>query len=532
MLDTVFAQPASGQGALDGVWMQIVDLLAQNQTKIAPDRRNIAFEKLSQIRDQVSVKARIQSSISVAGFDPGEDIVSFFGKDIPAVAAPVLLGAQLSRDSWQRIIAQLPPPSRALLRERRDLPDGVARMLASFGPSDFALPDVGSEQGQGVDDGNQIRDLVARIEAFRREREIEADLRPAIASSLQQPATFRFQTGIDGIILWVDGAHPGPIIGIDISALAEAGEHGVDGNAAGAFRKRSPFQNARMIVPGAGVSAGAWLITGLPSFNDASGRFLGYRVVARRPASGEQALLSQSPVFGSGMSADSVRQLVHELRTPLNAICGFAEMIGGQLLGPVAIGYRDRATKIIEDSKRLLGLFDDLETVAKLEGNRLEPRDPDRADIASIVTRIATGIGHELKVRNVLLDIYGAGGNHLASISGLTAERMIGRLITMLAGLAGSGESLAINLAGSGDTIALKIDLPQCLKGKSEADILDPAFRPEAQWQDAPVLGLGFALRLIDSMARSVKSKFTIGADQFELIMPSLSLRNGDADQA
>ena len=79
MLDTVFAQPASGQGALDGVWLQIVDLLAQNQTKITPDRRGIAFGKLSEIKSRVTVKSRIQSSTSVAEHGPGEDMVAFLG---------------------------------------------------------------------------------------------------------------------------------------------------------------------------------------------------------------------------------------------------------------------------------------------------------------------------------------------------------------------------------------------------------------------------------------------------------------------
>ena len=457
-------------------------------------------------------------------------MVAFFGNDIPSVAAPILLAARLDSDAWQRVISQMSSTSRALLRERRDLPDGVMRMLSSFGLSDFALPDINPVAE--ADDGNQIRDLVARIEAFRREREIEGDAPSPSVSSPYEPVIFRFQTGPDGVVTWVDGIHPGPIIGIDISTLAEAGGHGVDGNAAGAFRKRTPFQNARMIVPGAGVSAGAWLISGLPSFNDESGRFLGYRVLARRPASGRDASLSQSPSVGTGMSTDSIRQLVHELRTPLNAICGFAEMIAGQLLGPVAIRYRDYATKIIDDSKRLLSLFDDLETAAKLEGNASDPRYPDRADIASIVASVTHGIAHEMNVRNVQLDLDCAAGSQIASISGLTAERMIGRLITMLAHLAGSGETLAIKLGESDGAIMLKISRPQCLVGTTATDILDPAFRPDVNWQDAPVLGLGFALRLIDNMARSAKSKLTIRPDQFELAMPALTLRNDDAGQA
>ncbi|WP_447407616.1 hypothetical protein, partial [Clostridium perfringens] len=81
-------------------------------------------------------------------------------------------------------------------------------------------------------------------------------------------------------------------------------------------------------------AAGTWRVAGTPSFDPASGRFVGYAGIARRPRADEDVAPSRR------MASDSLRQLVHELRTPTNAIAGFAELIEAQLLGPVSDVYR------------------------------------------------------------------------------------------------------------------------------------------------------------------------------------------------
>ena len=61
---------------------------------------------------------------------------------------------------------------------------------------------------------------------------------------------------------------------------------------------------------------------------------------------------------------------------------------------------------------------------------------------------------------------------------------------------------------------------PGALAGVSDAVLLDPGYDPDMPYPDAPLLGLGFTLRLIESLARDVGGRFSIAADAFVLTLP------------
>lgn len=66
--------------------------------------------------------------------------------------------------------------------------------------------------------------------------------------------------------------------------------------------------------------------------------------------------------------------LGHELRTPLNAIIGFAEMIEGEMVGPVGTGsYVDYAGLIRMAGERLLAVLTDIVDMARIDAGTLRP---------------------------------------------------------------------------------------------------------------------------------------------------------------
>src|SRR3546814_1385725 len=107
-----------------------------------------------------------------------------------------------------------------------------------------------------------------------------------------------------------------------------------------------------MILEGTPADAGEWRFSALPWFEPATGQFRGYRGSARRPQRNETPYGRRAEDFGGG-AGDSIRQLIHELRSPLNAISGFAQIISGQMFGPVNQGYRGMAQAIDRKSTRL-----------------------------------------------------------------------------------------------------------------------------------------------------------------------------------
>ncbi|MDB5701495.1 MAG: sensor histidine kinase [Sphingomonadales bacterium] len=519
MIRTILALTTSDAGSRTAVWRQLVDIVAQSGGGMDPELRAIAHARISELRNYVPVNQRRQAAASFADRIDRPDVVAIFATDEAAVAAPVVARAVLSDDEWLGLLHSFPPTSRAILRNRRDLGAAVERALASFGPSDFALPDrsvTTSEPAAAAPDASsQIRNLVARIEAFRSLAPAES---PAIDGPNALPDAFEFETGIEGEIGYIQGVAREALIGLSVAEIAPPLEAGVDGQAAGAFRRRAPFRDARLEVAGDGAAGGHWLISAIPIFNPRTGRFVGYHGNGRRPRRDERAGGDQRSLSGTALPADSLRQLVHELRTPLNAIQGFAEMIDRQILGPVAITYRTRAKYIVDESRRLLEVVDDLDTAARLDSDRFE-HDDGISDASAVLDRIVQEQGHTLEARGVVLNA-NIEREAMVGVGEPVLDRMARRLLASVLGLLAEGDTASLSLIAGAGGVTLSISRPPVLAGREEQALLDPAYGPEGEWPDAPILGLGFTLRLIANLARETGSRLTLGDDVFQLVLP------------
>lgn len=540
-LATVLAQPISDASARAAAWRQLVDLLAQRPANADTPMSLRAYEVLRAWRDVVPAAERRVIGAGFAGRTVSAALVSFFAEDNPAVVAPVIAQAQLSDEDWLRLLPGFSPSTRALMRHRRDLSDGVTRALDTLGPSDriiggparpapmeqpVAKP-AAAHASETTGATLQISDLVERIEAFRRGRTSNAEPQPDV-SKTADPApeplmAFRFETGWDGTILWTDCTPRGPIIGLSVATMAEERNHGVDGYAAGAFRRRSPFRDARLTIAAAGVAGGEWRISAVPFFDTINGRFLGYRGTARRPRHDERAEHPPSGLYGSALPAESLRQLVHEIRTPLNAIIGFAEMIDHQILGPASIAYRERACDILSEAQRLLVAVDDLDTAARLDAHSLvlEPR---RVDGAALLAALRGDVASLVDQREVQLEARIATELPPIAADPASVERMFSRLLSATVGLAAGGEHIiyALGLDGSAPSrLRFEIDRPAVMRDRDERSMLDPGYSPDGDWPDAPVLGLGFSLRLVRNLAEAAGGRLFVEPDRFVLVLPT-----------
>ena len=570
-LATVLARPLADAPSRAAAWRQIVDILAQDRDgTIDTGQRDAAFAVLRDIRGSVPVAVRADSVLAIASRRLPPAVVALIAEDVPAVGAPLIAAVQLSEDEWLALLPRLAPTARALLRHRRDLPSAVRVALTSFGIADFALgtdtvapsatdaapaspaspagtvaPDAASAGSAphpaddvvvaigpmapppivdaGLDEGaTQIRDLLARIAAHRERADAQihdpdADLiHPAVVEE------FRFETGPDGMIRWVEGAPRGPLVGISIATAAEQYGHGVDGHAAGAFRRRASFRDARLSVPGEGEASGEWRISAVPFFDHYDGRFTGYRGTARRPRADETAAHANiaTGLYGSGLAPDALRQLVHELRTPLNAIVGFAEMIERQMLGPAGVDYRDRAGDILDQGQRLLAAVDDLDVAARLESRRVHDS-ATAVDAAMLIERLHDDYEAAARPRGVRLAFRVAQALPPVDADPVSVERMFARLLAATIGLAERGETIFATLKVDGHNVRLSVSRPRLLDARDEHALLDPGYTPDGDWPDAPVLGLGFALRLIRNLAVAARGGLDIAPDSFELRLPA-----------
>lgn len=360
--------------------------------------------------------------------------------------------------------------------------------------------------------GFQIADVVARIDAFQRQREPLAAPAEAVE---QAPATcFRFDTDSAGVICAVDGVTRGPLIGVSLAVGAPQGVVRIDAGINGAFRQRQRFADVRLDVGGSSDAGGAWRVTGEPQFDAATGRFTGYAAIARRPRSDEDA---GRPAQASGAS-DSLRQLVHELRTPTNAISGFAELIESQLLGPVSPVYRDHAATIRRHADGLIAAIEDLDTAARIEGRALELR-PRAVAIEPLLERIAADLAPLAALRGTALDIHPM-GDHAALADDRAMERLLSRLLATLTSAAVAGERIDIAEAPApAGQVALCFARPHALGTGGEDTLL--SIDADAGEEGAPLLGAGFALRLARNLASEMGGALIFGDHLLTLRLPA-----------
>jgi signal transduction histidine kinase len=520
-LDTVLAADTATPFGAQSAWRQLTDLIGRGRAPAMPE----AIKRLRSIRGQVPPPVRSASARGLAFAQPPAALVGLFGEDEPAIAAPVLSTARLSADEWVALIPALPPASRSLLRHRRDLPAAAVRALDSYGAADFALPQPDgaapseapaipllAEPSDPIAPPDPagpfaIAELVARLDAYQRDHgDLNRPPRPPVGAAPVDH--FCFETDATGTIRWVDGPPREPLVGV----LLGAGSAQVDGVASGAFRRRAPFADARLVIAGNSTAAGDWQLSATPAFEPISGRFTGYRGIARRPRSDERA----EPVMLRRPAAEALRALVHELRTPTNAISGFAEMIEAQVLGPAPEPYRERAAVIRGSTRELLDAIDDVDTAARLEQRALVLR-PGRVALAPLLSRIVGDLEPLMRLRGAVVDLRSTSQELDIAGDDIAVARIVGRLLGLAVGACAPDERLAVATARDGNMVALTIDLPRAFAGRAGDDL----YRLDDQGEGAPLLGAGFALRLARNLAVELRGGLTIADDRLTLRLPA-----------
>ncbi|WP_394653997.1 sensor histidine kinase [uncultured Sphingomonas sp.] len=568
LLGTVRTIGLTSPSAAQAAWRQIVDLVGRGR---AP-ADDWALSTLASIRKRVPLVARAASARGLYGASVPAVLVRLLATDDIAVAAPVLRFATLTDQEWTDLLPALSPAARAILRHRRDLSGTVQRGLESFGSVDFVLsgetpanapmaaavveqpsqvepapepaaePTLAIAEESGpflslgaiakslpivaearrrendneapVADGGvfRIADVVARIEAFQKRQDEQPRL--SAAPSLPLREAFRFETDPTGMIRWIEGTSREAILGTSIAAPARPAQPGVDGIAAGAFRRRARFADAHLIVGGAGEASGRWLMTAMPLFDAASGRFTGYRGSARRPQRHE----SPTPVsaVAPAPAADSLRQLVHELRTPTNAIAGFSEMIECEMLGPVEPVYREQAATMRDDAHRLLSAIDDVDVAARVAGGAL-PLDPEPIAVAPTLHRLAADLHLLAESRGAPVPVIADELTVLADVRAL--DRILSRLLGTAIGAATMGEEIAVHAdAEAGGRVAISVTRPNAFDAYPGDRILSV----DDEDSPASLLGVGFSLRLVRNLARAIGGAFDIGDRAMTLHLPAV----------
>nr|WP_221230945.1 HAMP domain-containing sensor histidine kinase [Sphingobium subterraneum] len=557
MLQTVLAAPErTGLGAVTQ-WRQCVDMLAQydsaDNPQLAQSDRAVLIQRLTGLRTQITETQRISSVVELGSRLRSPALIELFAHDRPAVCAAAMSRANLPDPLWPALLPRLGPTARGVLRGRRDVGDLTRRALEAFGATDLVLAGTAGEAASVMDltpamavapaeaptaadeaeSASQIRQLVDRIERFTSLGRARPSPTPPTPvphedADLATARHFAFETDSAGAIVWVDGGSRAALIGLMLGETALPGMTGADGHIVGAFIRRSSFQHGRLWISD-GPYEGEWRLSAIPFFDPASGRFQGYRGQARRPHLHEVPHAPRAEQERrEAISLDSMRQLIHELRTPLNAILGFAEIIEQQLFGPADVHYREMAGNILGDARRLLTAFDDLDLAARSvsPGHERQAAKAARAVDLEALIDSACGLFDQWSGtdRHPSVKVTAAVGLPHVLVDPVQGERMIQHLLRTLISVLRHGEMLQgstwFQPDGDGGQVLLAFDRPSRLADADEAQIMDPGYGADGSWPDAPLLGLGFSLRLVRSLAHAHGGSLHVEGNRILLALP------------
>ncbi len=464
----MLGQPAADAHGRAVQWRQLVELLARGG-QVSPDLAERALGRVAHLMKDLPLDLLAATARAIAGPTVPAKLIALFAARGAAASAALLAAADLSPEEWMVVRTAAAADVLPLLHALEPHLDGPA----TASPAPFA--------GASLPQAPRPPDVIAQ----------EA---PKAASAL--PAgLFRWETGPTGEIDWVEGSPRAALVGRSVAEdFAEP------------FAARLPFADVPLNLAEEGSLSGEWRWSGAPAFFPDTGRFAGYRGVARREGNGAQPPSDPLATVLPGED-DGLRELMHELRTPLNAIIGFGEIIEGQYLGPAHRAYRERATEIVRQARNLSDAVDNLDLAARLRSGRLSGDSTSGVEGVRAVLEEVQKLAVARQIRVIIADH--AGIARLALPPSL-AERLVRQFALAMIEPAVEFEPLEIVIDRLETSLAIGIDRATALQDLSEQQML----------ADRGRAGMRFALRLVQGLAAMTGGRLDIGPDRLVLLLP------------
>ena len=139
-----------------------------------------------------------------------------------------------------------------------------------------------------------------------------------------------------------------------------------------------PFRDHEVTVTARNGADRVLELAAVPVFVERSGRFIGYRGVARDVTENkaQERALQQAKADAERANrtkSDFLATMSHEFRTPLNAVIGFADVMHGEHFGPLGHAkYREYTADIVASARHLAQMIDDVLDMSKIEAGRLD----------------------------------------------------------------------------------------------------------------------------------------------------------------
>jgi signal transduction histidine kinase len=201
----------------------------------------------------------------------------------------------------------------------------------------------------------------------------------------------------------------------------------------------------------------------------------------------------------------------HELRTPLNAIIGFSDLIAQEAFGPIAqTRYVDYAQNTGKAGQQMLGIVDDVLTIAQLEAGRfnlvLEPVELTEAAEKTVAKfrNTEAGCRHEITLAV-------SGAPFPVNADRRTVKQMLQKLLSNAAKFSPDGTVIHVTISTAGDE-AMRLSVADQGIGIT-AEMAALVVRPFAQADNRLARqygGTGLGLSIVNALIERHDGRLTI----------------------
>jgi signal transduction histidine kinase len=204
-----------------------------------------------------------------------------------------------------------------------------------------------------------------------------------------------------------------------------------------------------------------------------------------------------------------MRGMSHELRTPLNAISGYAALLADGIRGEVNEEQLLDLGRIRRASSYLLGLINDVLTVARLEGVR--PLELAAIVVNPVLAEVEGLCAVQAKASGLTLSVCQPERTLVVEADGERLQQILLNLITNAIKFTTPGGSIAVTC--DGDAHVVRLTVQDTGVGVPPIDI-DRVFEPFVQIDrhltNASLQGIGLGLSISRDLARAMRGDLTL----------------------
>jgi two-component system, OmpR family, sensor histidine kinase KdpD len=356
--------------------------------------------------------------------------------------------------------------------------------------------------------------VVGRLASAARQRAVEAEARAAEALAREREA--RMLEAATSSVLQSDG------VAEQLRSLAEAVTRSADGalrvDLSGA---PSPARGERALrIPVSGPPA--WLyVKDEPRWDRgaqervaaALGRLLD--VAAERERLAERQAETEAARRADVAKTAVLHAISHDLRSPLTAITTAASALGDQDLLPD--DRRELVQVVQEESRRLIGLIDDVLDLSRIEAGAVDPR-PDWCDIREVVARGAAQARAEGEDHPVELAL--PEGLPLVRADPAQLERVFANLIANAIRFSPAETPVRLSGGVGGGKVTVRvIDRGRGVPPSQRQRIFEPFFRGSEPGQGSG-LGLAICRGFVEANGGTIKYRRAGDETAFSVAFP------------